>query len=549
MNAPFEENKEIEAVEEEENFEGSTVFSAPEEKRDKIKKPGLWKKVLLGFGVLIILAGVIFGIITLIDIINEQETVPTVEEFYLLPRFEIEKESTTYEGEIVVTKAIDYELISKVQVVSEKITLNMRAENEENAAASTWYEDSMPEEYTSTASVGMVAKSAVDMKYTRIIAEEIKEGVDYGFDKPTYTITVTPKNEESEAFIITVGKQSADKSGYYVTISDDKRVYFVTNKYVTKLEVLDIMELAKAMRVPAFNSAEGSAEYYYAGTLSKFDYLYFKNANLDQTYKFVTVSGEAGYEFNAYRIVEPVERLANDTGIASIIELFSNGIDAQGLYSFTKNEEDLKKFGLDEPDLYANLKAGTQERTIIAKLQEDGNYALVVSDMDVIIKTSASSLTSATFKQKNLYSVFFFIENLRGVDEFVIESGLVKHTFGIDTAPSEDDPEQLDIVGVRINGGASTGPEEFKSYYQYVLGLTAVSYASSDIEGKSPAAVITLKKVSDAEKDVVIEYYEVENGRYQVVVNGSQQGLIGSSSFKNIVKYAENVAAGKAYNS
>lgn len=546
MSTPFEENKDIELVEDEENFEGSTVFSAPEEKHDKIRKPGLWKKVLLGFGILVILAGAIFGIITLIDIMNEEETAPTVEEIFLLPRFQIEKTTTTYEGQEQITQVIDYERVSKVQIKTEKLTLNMTSEKGDEATVSTWYEDSMPKEYTSTASVGMVAKSALDMKYTRIIAEEIKEGVDYGFKKPTYSVTVTPK--EGEAFVITVGKQSADQSGYYVTVSDDKKVYFVTNKYVSRLEVSDIMELSKAMRVPAFSSTEGSAEYYFQGTLSKFDYLYFKNNNIDKTFKFETTSGEAGYEYNTYKIVEPVKRLANDTGIVPIVELFSSGIDAQGLYSFTKSEEDLKKFGLDNPDLYAELKAGKQERTVIAKLQDDGSYALVTSDMDVILNVRASSLSPVNLKQKNLYSVFFFIENLRTVEEFVIESGVTKHTFGIVTKPSEENPDQPDIAGIKINGAAATAPEEFQSYYQYVLGITAVSYAESDLSGKSPAATITLKKTGDA-KDVVIEYYEVENGRYQVVVDGSQQGLIGSSSFKNIVKYANNVAAGNAYNS
>ncbi len=545
MSAPFEENKDIELLEEEESFEDSTVFSDPEEKHDKIKKPGLWKKVLLGFAVLVILGGAIFGIVTLIDIMSEEETAPTVEEFFLLARFEAEREST-YNDETVVSKYIDYELVSKVQVKTEKLTLNMTSERAEEATVSTWYEDSMPKEYTSTASVGMVAKSALDVKYTRIIADEIKDGVDYGFEKPTYSVTVTPK--EGEAFVITVGKQSADKSGYYVTVSDDPKVYFVTNKYVTKLEVEDIMELSKAMRVPAFSSVEGSAEYYFQGTLSKFDYMYFKNNNIDKTFKFETVSGDAGYEYNTFKIVEPMKRLANDIGIEPIIELFSNGIDSGGLYCFTKTDEDLKKFGLDNPDLYVSLKAGKQERTVIAKLQPDGNYALVVSDMDVILNTKAANLSPVNLKQKNLYSVFFFIENLRTIEEFVIESGVTKHTFGIVTKPSEKDEGQLDIAGVKINGAEASSPEEFQSYYQFVLGITAVSYAESDISGKSPSATITLKKTGDA-KDVVIEYYEVENGRYQVVVDGSQQGLIGSSSFKNIVKYASNVAAGKVYNS
>ena len=543
MSTPFEENKEI-ITEEEESFENSTIFSAPTEKNDKVKGPGLWKKALLAFLVLAILAGGIWAIVALVaELKPEEAETETVTEHFLLSRYVTEKESIVGE-ETVVTETMNYDLVSKVQVADSELTLNMYAKRE-GSANTVWLEDSIPEEYTSTASVGAIARSALGIKYIRIISEEIEEGVNYGFDKPTYTVNITPN--EGEAFTLTVGKQSPDKSGYYVTLSDEKKVYLVKNSYVTDLEVADKMELTKAMRVAAFSSTEGSAEYYYQGVLSGFDYLYFTNSTLDKTYKFETVNGEGDYRYNTYLITEPVVRMANDIGIVPIVEMFSNGIDGQRLYSFTKTDEDLKKFGLNEPDVYAEMKAGKQKRTIIAKRQEDGSFAVVASDMDVIIKASAASITVANLNQKSIYSEFIFIETLGEVETITVQSGIVKHSFGIEAKPDEEKEGQYEITGVRINGAEATSPLEFQSYYQFLLGIKVLSYEQTDLSGKSPVATITIKK-NDG-KTIVIDYYEAKNGRYQAVVNGNQQGLISSSNFKNIVKYAENVAAGKGYNS
>lgn len=534
MSESFEDKRE-EA--EEESFEGSTIFSAPEEKHDKVEKPKLLKKIIIGAVSLVVLAGVITGIALLVDKMttDTDDKNETVESYVLNEFVTVKDEKETF----------NYDAVSKINLDNGKLKLEIYSKLGEDENSSTkWLESTMAEEYTSETTVQSLAKAVLGLKYTRVISEELKDGVDYGFDKPSYTADIKPY--EKDEFTITVGKQAADSSGYYVTVSNDKKVYLVRNSYIEKLICEDKMELAKALSVSAFAESDGSAEYYNAGSLAKFDHLYFKNNNLGETYKFITVDQGETYSFSTYRIVEPINRMTNDVGVVPIIELFANGFDSKGLYCLTKTDEDIKKYGLDAPDMEATLKAGKQERTVIAKLQKDGDYAVIVSDFDVVLRVSASSLSPVSIDKKDIYSVFLFIESLADIDEFTVESADGKNTFEIVTETNDEGANK--ITGVKINGAETSKPEEFQSYYQFLLGLRILSFEKTDIENKTAEATIVMTK-KDNSKSTVLEYYEATNGRYQVVVNGEQMGIIGSSSFRNILKYAENVAAGKSYNS
>ncbi len=546
MSESFEDKRE-ETLEEEDTFEGSTIFSAPEEKHDKAEKPKLWRKILLGTGVLVALAAAIVAIVILVaEITNDDETEDTTLEWYLLGDYVTVSETTGVDGTVSKTDTFNFDAFSAVDLKSETIELDFYAKGGEDEDTNrVWLEKSIPQEYTSQTTVEGMVEAVLGLKYTRIISETVEDISLYGFDKPAYTALISPN--KGEAFTVTVGKQSPDQSGYYVTVSNGTKVYLVRNTYIDDLELEDKMELTKALSVAAFSETEGSAEYYTSGSLVLFDYLYFTNSNLSDTYKFVSVDRSEVSGYNAYRIEEPFGRAANDTGIIPVIELFANGIDSTGLYAVSKTNEDIKAYGLDKPDMTVSIKAGKQEREIKAKLQKDGYYALISSDMDVILKVSPDSITPVSMTEKDIYSVFIFIETLADLKDVTVEADGVKTTFGVVTEYDEE-TEKDNITGVTINGGDVTAPEEFQSYYQFLLGISVINYDRTDITGKTPAATITLTR-KNGDVSFVIEYYEAQNGRYQAVVNGDQMGLIGSSNFKNIIKYANNVAEGKLYNS
>lgn len=548
MSEFFENNKPKEAEEIENKAEindeeiNSTIFSDPAKKDEKVKKPALVKKILLGVGAIL---GVIAIIVAVwqIKVMNGQQDPQnnTVPEYYLLADLVQKSNMTAADGSVVEVENLVFDSVNLVDLKSDLLSLNFKADKSgENIV---WLLEGMEAKYTSEATVENAVEAALGLKYTKIISETIEDPALYGFDKPLYTINVTPA--EGDGYTITVGKQSGDKSGYYVTCSVDNKAYFVRNVYIDSLKYENEMEFTKALSIEAFDSAEGSAEYYNQGSLVSFDSLYFTNSLVNVTYKFETVPSE-DRKFNTYYIVEPKKRAANDTdtGILPIIELFANGINSEGLYAITKGGEELAKYGLDIPDLKVSIKAGKQERTIIAKLQADGDYAVISSDMDVILRVPADRLTPAKMTEKNLYSEFIFVEKLAEMSYITLNSESVNHNF---TIIADLQAETFDQVkGIKVDGGEIMKPDEFQSYYSFLLGIKLVNYNTTDISGKTPKATMTFNWESG--RKMTVSYYQAQNGRYQVVVDGEQQGLIGSSNFNNILKYAENVAAGKVFN-
>ncbi len=531
MSDHSEERKDI--LEENEEDLGSTIFSAPEEKKDRVEKPKLLKRALAIFLAVAILVGITTGI------------------FLLVPELVGDEPEETQVNETEIINS-DLENYSAVIVKNGKETLDFYVVESESEATSsdseptvvrTWIERTVDPNLVDTSTISSFVKSAIGLKYAKIIAEEYTDGNLYGFDSPSYTVSAT--KTEGETLTLTVGKQSPDKSGYYVTSSADSKVYLVKASYLSSLDKTKL-DLAKSVSVAAFAEADGSAEYYSSGALAKFDYMKFSNSTVGSTYTINCVDQEdTAYKFNSYYISSPLNRGANDDMVSQIVALFSTGFSADGVYSYTKTGSDLTAFGLDKPDLLVEVKAGTQQRELKAKLQSDGYYAVISSDIEVIMKVSPSALTVANYKESDLYSPFLFIAMLAEVQDFIIEFEDTKHTFGIVTEYDEEN-EQTDITGVRINGGVAVGPESFQDYYTFLIGMTAVSY-DAELVDKEPKVTITMTQ-KDGSAPMVVRYYAAQDNRYLVEVNGMEMGLIGSANFKNIMKYADNVAAGREYN-
>lgn len=532
MSDHSEERKDI--LEENEEDLGSTIFSAPEEKKDKVEKPKLLKKALSIFLVVAILAGITTGIFLLVpELVGDEQAGAQVNE-----------------TEIMNSDLANY---SAVVVKNQKETLDFYVVESKSEATSSdsepkvlrlWIERSVDPNLVDTSTTSSYVKSALGLKYAKIIADEYTDSSLYGFDSPSYTVNATKL--EGETVTLTVGKQSPDKSGYYVTSSTDGKVYLVKASYLASLDKTRL-DLAKAVTIPAFTEAEGSAEYYTSGNFAKFDYMHFANANTTSTYT-INCADETNtaYKFNAYYISSPIKRGANDDMVSQIVSLFSTDISADGVYSYTKTSADFAAFGLDKPDLFVSVKAGSQQRELKAKRQSDGYYALISNDIDVIMKVSSGTLAAANFAESDLYSPFLFIAMLAEVEDFIIEYGDTKHTFAIVTEYDEEN-KQDEITGVKINGGAAVKPESFQDYYTFLIGMTAVSYEDAKLVDKEPKATITMTQ-KDGSTPVVVRYYAAQDNRYLVEVNGMEMGLIGSANFKNIMKYADNVAAGREYN-
>jgi hypothetical protein len=250
--------------------------------------------------------------------------------------------------------------------------------------------------------------------------------------------------------------------------------------------------------------------------------------------------------FTAYKITSPTSRPANDDNIGNIVALFSYGIESTGCYSYSTEPEELKKFGLDNPDFSVTIYVGNIKRSFVATKQADGNYALYHEENKTIMKVDAASLAPAEYDRADLYNDLLFIENIGNANKLTVESGEEKQEFQIFTQYNKE-TEKDDLTAIKVDG-KEIKMQNFQNYYQFLIGITAVSYDEYDTAGSQPATVLTLHH-KDGSAPTVVKYYKVTSARYQVETNGVKMGLISSSDHTRIMKYAKNVAQDKTYNS
>ncbi len=516
--------------------EESTVFSAPAAHEDKVKKPARLKNIIMAAIALVVVAAITLTVALTLPKINDEDNTSSDDPEIKLLGEEILKDV----NKVVLTRKDDS--LTFLSYNTEKTTTD--ADGKEITETSTeWKLSTVDPSLTSAALVKGTVETMQQLYYTRQISEDKNDGNDYGFDKPTYKIDFYKGEEKAVALLI--GGRSPESSGYYVSYSGSDKVYFAPTFQFGDLEMTEL-DFADADSVDAITAdAATQNDYYNQGTLVGFDKMVVYSKSLGGTYTFVQKAPDNVKLFNSYHIIDPVVRPANDEKMANMLAIFSSGLSSSGCYSYTTSDYDMKRFGLDKPDFTATIYVENIVKTVYATLQDDGYYAVYCPDNKTILKVDAGSLVAASYTKKDVFNVFLFIENILSASSVKVQSGGESVKFDVFTEYSEDNDSE-NLTAIKVEGKEVT-LKNFQNYYQFLLGISAVSYDSADISGLTPETVLTISH-KDGTADTVIEYYKASASRYVVTVDGVQMGLISSSNHGYVMKYAKNVVEGKTYN-
>lgn len=517
------ENIEVGAEEEE-----STIFSAPVAHDEKVKKPAKLKNILLSVVALVLVAAIT---VTVILVLPEPEENPDTTETSTVRLMEDSLFDKVTSAELINDNgSVSFSLI-EMEVTSAEGTKDIEA---------VWTIPEIDTTLIDTNETEATVNSLKQIHYTRVVSKDKNDGKDYGFDEPIYQVNFA--GEDTLSLII--GARTPDNTGRYATTSKDNSVYFVD-----ELELLDFdkteLDFAISESISPITDADiKNANYLSNGSLVSFDKLVVYNKNLGMEYTINPSVVDNVNTFFAFEITSPERRAAGDDGVSALMGIFTSGFTSNGCYSFTTSEYDIKRFGLDKPDFYATFYVEDIVKWIKATLQDDGNYAVITSDTKTIIKLSADSLTPAAFTKKDLCNSFLFIEGVTTLRNLTIQSSGNTVSFDL-TVETDEENDNTNLEKVFV-GGKEIDVDNFKSFYQFLIGMTPVSYDAADLSGKSPETVITLKHL-DGSAPSLIKYYSVGNGRYVVENNGLVMGMISSSNHSYIMKYATNTAADKTF--
>lgn len=519
--------------------EESTIFSAPELHRDKVKK-GVKLKKMITAGIALVLVAAIAVTIAI--------TVPPL----LTEQGETETEIDPPIMEMSTFDKVNRVTLKREDAVIEYVKREVEKETEDDDGKTVtktvleWALKEVDSSLTSYTNIDNTVSNYMKQHYTKKISDNKNDGNNYGFNNPIYQVDFYEEGSDEILVSLIIGGENPTKTGRYATTSKDDAVYYIAGVSEFYHYQKNITDFVQPEGIPAiFKDEDYSDDNFTKGQLIMCDKIVLSGNTFGGKYVIESQKADNITTFTSYVVTSPTKRPADDDNIGKIVQLFSYGITADGCYAYTTDEATLKKFGLDKPDFEVTVYVDNIKRSFKATKQEDGYYAVYYADNKTVMKISPSDIGPASFERGDLFNILLFIENISNANKITIESGTQNFQFDVITEFDEEANKQA-LVGIKV-GGKEIEKSNFQNYYQYLVGIKAQSYEEHDTKGMQPETVLTLHHREGGTKTVV-KYFKITDARYQVEVNGVKMGLISSADHKRIKDYAQNVVNDKDYN-
>ncbi|SHH77195.1 protein of unknown function [Sporobacter termitidis DSM 10068] len=225
----------------------------------------------------------------------------------------------------------------------------------------------------------------------------------YGLDKPAYTVTAADAGGNTLTLLI-----GAENGGnYYAMAKDGNKIYTISDALVGDLKT-DYLDMIALETIHSLSSTNVSAITVTAGGRSlKLD----KHQNKDSTYTWFIVDGDTyttADEFTTAATTDQSPQKYIDNAVTGL-----SSVSFSSCAAFKPTADDLKKFGLDAPQLTVNVDyadttgtgtldqattTGTVSLLIGAALDDgSGYYAMLPgsSQVNVLPATAVTPLTDA----------------------------------------------------------------------------------------------------------------------------------------------------------
>lgn len=490
----------------------STIFSDPvvhEENKVKNRKP--WKKLLVAFLAVAIVAGATVAVIKLIPEKQEEEDKTVTFNILNIDSANVEK--------------------AEIETNGKTLTLLSTVTETDNSSSVSWSVDGINAAYTDSSAI----ESAVEDASVIEVSREVEgSAADFGLDNPQATVTLYARNSAFETVTISIGNSAPANLGYYCSLSTDNKIYLASSG-VGDLIDINPLNFATTEGLAGVLQTESNTNCFADGSLTDFDYITISGKNYEAPLKIEPQEDETLNAYFAFKITSPSVRIGDDDTITSLISVLSSGITSSGAYAFDPDTATLKSYRLDDPDVTLTISVAGSPYTILASKVDDNFYAAIDTYGGLIHKIAASSLSFADTAATDYYSSFIVLENLSGLSHFkaAFKDG---SAYDFETVYNSEDESYKAFIG-----GTELDIDNFKAFYRQFISLTPVEQNTKQISDVS--LTVTLVH-SNGSADTVLTFKPYSSGRYQVELNGIPMGLITSTSYEKFAANIKNVANG-----
>ncbi|MBE6766286.1 MAG: DUF4340 domain-containing protein [Ruminococcaceae bacterium] len=506
--------------------EESTIFtSSPiktEKKKEKAPKSQNQKMVISLVAALLVVLIAIGGAVLVPLLAPEESEVPAEDNISVV------FVSPEKIKEVTITRK------DSVSTYLSTLSQEMNTDTGEKETVVSWTIKGVDPSLTSTEAIGSMLEQAFSLYASRIVEPE--EGADYGFSSPRYVIEMKGY-DEADDLVVTIGNEAPASSGVYATLG--KEIYLISVEAAAEFSKTD-EQMATSFAISGATVDGDTLDYFYNDKLASFDKITLSGKNFPRKLTFGMNSVSNTGNYNDYIMTAPVRRYADTTAVGSLLEYAKTGLTAAEAYKYNPTAADLKKYGLNNPDMQLSIEFGGKKVEFKATKYDDEYYAVIVTGKEnVIFKVAASFLAVAEYAETDFANSLMFIEVLTDFKNLTFNTAGKTYSFDIEYKAATEETEQ--VLNITM-GGKKIETQNFQNFYQHLV----VECNEKTLDKMSGAAVLTVKASRASGEATVMKFIKASDRRYYVEVDSAPIGLISATKMDNILNYLAAAAENKS---
>ncbi len=503
----------------------STIFSAPADHKTVNKKSSkkILPRVISAVLILAILVGGTFAVIKFI------------------PEKEDDTEDTSEFKEISVLN-LKTDDIKGVTVKNSKGTFKFSSsekkaessEGDDSESTVLWYIDGVKKELQNSSKAEEIVSGLATVNATREITKKSEELC--GLKSSEFFAEITEKSGKTHKLIF--GGDSPDGSGIYFKLAETGKIYLTETSLRDNL-VFNEFDFSAADSLPKMDEFPAAKDYFSDGVLSKFDCIEISGNTSLNGLKIIPNDDKTFSEFIGYKVLSPEEHFADN--IDGLMGYFSSGISAASVYSYDVSKAEIKKFGLDNPDITMSMQVKSRKLIYKFKLTKDNDYAAWCNEGKYIYRVEESALSEIiSGKPADYYSSLICLYPIDKLKNLTVKNG--NKTYSFDIKANDDEETNDDIKYIISYKNKDIDCQSFQNLYQYMVSLSCHEYTVDNNAGKTAVSIIFGFKSGG---NITVDFAPFGDTKYQYSTNGKPMGKIAATKISKFIKNLERLAEGK----
>ena len=338
------------------------------------------------------------------------------------------------------------------------------------------------------------------------------------------TVTYTDGTKDT----IIIGSEAGESYGRYILYND--LVYIApVSTYLTQSKYEFIDKAVIAIPNPVTEDAEGNE----TEGQPELESLHLSGTNYPQEIHM----GLSDDEVLSYDITEPIYAGANSSKIDGLIEQLQN-VTASGVVAVQATEDEIEKYGLDEPVAIAEYQISGEKHTIRLGEKTSGLYGMMVDDNKTIYTIAEASVDSwANVSLYDLRDGFIRLPYIKSVQKLTVTAADGTDVYDIVRIEDEErSTETTPYYNLEVSkNGKEIEYDNYQPFYQMLLG---VSLLNEDIREPEGDPLLTIRYDYFDGKTEEISFYADPNAERRCIatLNGQPTGAVRSTDIEAILE-------------